>query len=155
ADLELGRHAQLIAEIEALVAQHPLRERLRRHLMLALYRSGRQAEALEVYHATRRTLIEEKGLEPGGELQQLERSILNHDDALQARSTRPKTTVSSAARDELVSPSDKGRAAEHERRKPATVVVCDLADSTGLAERLDPEVLQRVLGAYFEEAELI
>jgi DNA-binding SARP family transcriptional activator len=76
ADLASGRAAELVGELEALVAAYPLRERLRGHLMLALYHSQRQAEALEVYRETRRLLVEEVGLEPGGPLQQLERAIL-------------------------------------------------------------------------------
>src|SRR5262245_32235175 len=67
-DLAAGRHAALVGELEALVSEHPLRERLRAQLMLALYRSGRQAEALEAYHRTRRYLDEELGLEPGEDL---------------------------------------------------------------------------------------
>src|SRR5689334_1870825 len=82
ADLAIGRHADLIGELEALVAEHPLREPLRAQLMLALYRSGRQADALGVYRQTRRVLREELGLEPGAPLQQLERQILLHDPAL-------------------------------------------------------------------------
>jgi DNA-binding SARP family transcriptional activator/DNA-binding CsgD family transcriptional regulator len=85
ADLELGRDAELIAELEALIAENPHRERLRGQLMLALYRSERQAEALEVYRRGRRTL-DELGIEPSAVLQQLEKAILNHDPALQARS---------------------------------------------------------------------
>jgi DNA-binding SARP family transcriptional activator len=76
ADLALGRHAQLIGELEALVAEHPLRERLRAQLMLALYRSGRQAEALETYQAARRTLLEELGIEPSPLLREREAAIL-------------------------------------------------------------------------------
>jgi predicted ATPase/DNA-binding SARP family transcriptional activator len=82
ADLQLGRHAALIAELEALVAENPLQERLRGQLMLALYRSGRQAEALHVYQATRVALVDELGIEPSRELQRLERQILNHDPEL-------------------------------------------------------------------------
>jgi YVTN family beta-propeller protein len=82
ADLELGRHYGVVQELEQLVRQHPLRERLRGQLMLALYRAGRQAEALEVYREARRTLAEELGLEPSPTLQQLERAILAHDPAL-------------------------------------------------------------------------
>jgi YVTN family beta-propeller protein len=83
ADLALGRHASLVAELETLVAEHPHRERLCAYLMLALYRSGRQAEALDVYQRTRRALVEELGIEPGTMLQQLERAILNHDPSLE------------------------------------------------------------------------
>jgi DNA-binding SARP family transcriptional activator len=82
ADLALGRHAELVGELEALTAEHPLRERLRAQSMLALYRSGRQAEALDVYQRTRRTLVEELGIEPGPELQELERSILRQDPTI-------------------------------------------------------------------------
>ena len=84
ADLALGRHAALVSELEALVAEHPTRERLRGQLMLALYRSGRQSEALESYQDARRTLEEELGLEPSPELQQLEREILTQDPAIAA-----------------------------------------------------------------------
>jgi YVTN family beta-propeller protein len=84
ADLALGHHAGLVPELETLVRDHPTRERLREELMLALYRSGRQVDALESYRDARRTLDEELGLEPGPRLQQLERSILTHDPAIAA-----------------------------------------------------------------------
>jgi branched-chain amino acid transport system substrate-binding protein len=83
-DLALGRHADLVAELTRLVEEHPLRERLRAQLMLALYRCGRQAEALEVYQAARRTLLEELGLEPGVALRELEAGILRQDPELGA-----------------------------------------------------------------------
>jgi DNA-binding SARP family transcriptional activator len=82
ADLALGAHGAVAAELEALVARHPLRERLRGQLMLALYRSGRQAEALDTYREARRTLVEELGIEPGRPLQELEQAILRQDAAL-------------------------------------------------------------------------
>lgn len=85
ADLALGRAGAVVAELEALVRTHPLRERLRGQLMLALYQVGRQTEALDVYRDGRRALADELGLEPGLALQQLERSVLNHDPALEAR----------------------------------------------------------------------
>ena len=83
AELALGRHEEVVPELEKLVAAHPLDERLRGQLMLALYQSGRQAEALEVYRDTRRTLTEELGIEPDEELRALEQQILAHDPALQ------------------------------------------------------------------------
>jgi DNA-binding SARP family transcriptional activator/ABC-type transport system substrate-binding protein/streptogramin lyase len=83
ADLELGRHRALVAELESLTAKHPLRERLRGQLMLALYRSGRQAEALRAYSDVRKRLVEELGLEPGQALQDLEQAILRHDPSLE------------------------------------------------------------------------
>lgn len=82
ADLEAGRDAALVGELEELVARHPLRERLRGQLMVALYRSGRQAAALGVYQDARRTLVEELGVEPGPELQELQKAVLDHDPAL-------------------------------------------------------------------------
>ena len=82
ADLATGRHPDLVGELEALVAEHPLRDRPRRQLMLALYRSGRQAEALEVYRHARRALVEELGIEPGAELRGLEQAILVQDPSL-------------------------------------------------------------------------
>jgi YVTN family beta-propeller protein len=82
ADLVLGRARALVAELRDLVARYPLRERLRGQLMLALYRCGRQAEALEVYQDYRRTLSEELGLEPGPALRRLELAILNRDPTL-------------------------------------------------------------------------
>ena len=80
--LELGRHEELVGELEALVAEHPLRERFRAQLMLALYRSGRQGDALAAYKDARRLLVEQLGIEPGNELKQLERAILRQDPAL-------------------------------------------------------------------------
>ena len=85
ADLALGHDRQLVAELTALVERNQLRERLRAHLMLALYRSGRQAEALRVYQEYRRALSEELGLDPSPALHQLEGSILNRDLSLEAR----------------------------------------------------------------------
>ena len=85
ADLELGAHAELVGELEALVAEHPVRERLRGQLMLALYRSGRQAEALEAYRTGRRALTEELGIEPTPSLQRLNAAILRQDPSLDAR----------------------------------------------------------------------
>src|SRR5262249_61017257 len=82
ADLALGRHADVAGELEALVAAHPLRERLYGQLMIALYRCGRQAEALEAYQAARPTLVEGLGIEPGPALQRLERAILRQDASL-------------------------------------------------------------------------
>jgi predicted ATPase/DNA-binding SARP family transcriptional activator len=93
-ELALGDHDQLVAELETLVKRHPLRERLHAQLMLALYRSGRQADALAAYHDARRTLVEELGLEPSRELQALEGAILNQDPAL-AATPRPPPRVPS------------------------------------------------------------
>jgi DNA-binding SARP family transcriptional activator len=83
AELEAGRHAELAGELETLAEEHPLRERLRAQLMLALYRAGRQAEALQIYHDTRRVLVEELGIDPSPSLQQLHGSILRQDPGLE------------------------------------------------------------------------
>jgi DNA-binding SARP family transcriptional activator len=81
-ELEAGRHASLVAELEALVREHPLRERLRGQLMLALYRSGRQAEALAAYQDARRALVDELGIDPSRPLRELQQAILEQDRAL-------------------------------------------------------------------------
>jgi WD40 repeat protein/DNA-binding SARP family transcriptional activator len=81
-DLAAGRHREVAAEIDALVGEHPLRERLHAQRMLALYRCGRQAEALEAFRDARRTLVEEVGVEPGAELRSLHEAILRQDRSL-------------------------------------------------------------------------
>jgi DNA-binding SARP family transcriptional activator len=104
ADLALGRHADLVGELEALVKEHPLRERLQSQLMLCLYRSGRQAEALEVYQAARRALVEELGIDPGRRLRELHQAILQQDAALDlvARDGPAVERVAAAARGAFV-----------------------------------------------------
>jgi DNA-binding SARP family transcriptional activator len=82
ADLALGRHRELVGELTELVATHPLRERLRGQLMLALYRDGRQAEALDLYQRTRQTFTAELGIEPGPALQELQRAVLRQEAEL-------------------------------------------------------------------------
>jgi predicted ATPase len=82
AKLALGRHRELVGELEALIDEHPYREGLRAQLMLALYRCERQADALQAYQDARRTLVEELGIEPGERLRELERAILAQDPAL-------------------------------------------------------------------------
>ncbi|HET7855248.1 MAG TPA: BTAD domain-containing putative transcriptional regulator, partial [Gaiellaceae bacterium] len=97
ARLALGRHAEIVGELEALVAEHPVRERLRAQLMLALYRSRRQAEALEAYQAARRELVDALGIEPSPELQELERQILRQDPSLDLAAPAAPTEEGSAA----------------------------------------------------------
>jgi DNA-binding SARP family transcriptional activator len=103
AELALGRHAELVPELEALVSEHRFRERLRGHLMLALYRSGRQAEALEVFKQTRQVLVDELGIEPGAALYDLQRAILRQDDELEL------PLRAGAASSILVAPLHEGR----------------------------------------------
>jgi class 3 adenylate cyclase len=138
AELELGRHAQLVGELEALVAEHPLRERLRGQLMLALYRSGRQAEALDAYRRARETLVEELGIEPSPDLQRLEQAILRHERDL----------------DLPAKPAPEMPAPE-ERRKTVTILFADIVDSTSLSVQLDPEVLRAVMRRYFDTVRTI
>jgi DNA-binding SARP family transcriptional activator len=125
AELEQGSHADLVPELERLAAQHPLRERLRAQLMLALYRSGRQSEALHAYQDARQMLAEELGLDPGPELQELERKILAHNDSL-ALPSRTDTQHTRPARRE---------------RKLVTVLLCDLIDVADSGDG-DPEDVQ-------------
>jgi DNA-binding SARP family transcriptional activator/pimeloyl-ACP methyl ester carboxylesterase len=99
ANLDRGRHAELVAELELLVGQHPLREGLRAQQLLALYRAGRQSEALAAYHAFRTQLADELGLEPSARLRDLERRILRQDPELDLPSSPP--LPSSAASPEV------------------------------------------------------
>lgn len=105
ADLALGRHAELVPELDALVGRHPFRERLRGQLMIALYRAGRQAEALEAYRATRQALRDELGIEPSTALQRLHTAILNQAPELEptAAPERKEATVVFA----VLGPSDE------------------------------------------------
>ena len=142
ADLELGRHAELVGELEAIVAAHPLQERVRALLMLALYRSGRQADALELYRATRNLLAEELGLDPSLELQRLERLVLTHDAELDLPRIEASVEVPPVAPTSLPEPE--------RLRRMLTVVFTDLVGSVSLGERLDPESLHNVLSRYYE-----
>ena len=143
ADLALGRHAELVAELQTLTASHPFRERPRGQLMLALYRSGRQAEALEAYREARRALVEELGIEPSQALQELERAILRQEPALSPPVGRAEPAVSAPSRTDtfaaeraiLVAPLDGAAAgalvalAERLcRRPPREVIVVALVD---------------------------
>jgi predicted ATPase/DNA-binding SARP family transcriptional activator len=125
-DLELGRHAEVAAELEQLVLQHPLRERLRRQLMLALYRCGRQADALGAYQAARQALIAELGIEPGPALRELERAILQQDAALAApeRAAAP-SPASTPARGNLPAHGTSFVGRERELRELGALVVAE------------------------------
>gem|GEM_PF-1396546 len=90
ADIAAGHTTDLVPELQTLVREHPLRERLRGSLMLALYRSGRQAEALDAFADGRRLLVDELGLEPGPELRELERAILTQDPAIAGPPRSPR-----------------------------------------------------------------
>jgi DNA-binding SARP family transcriptional activator len=109
ADLALGHHTELVAELTALVAEHPLRERFRAQHMLALYRCGRQAEALDSYREARGILTEELGIDPGPALQRLEREILAQDPSLDAPNGEREATVERRPQRGSCSPSPSGR----------------------------------------------
>ena len=98
ARLALGAHAEVVGELEALIAEHPYRERLRGQLMLALYRSDRQAEALQAYQDARRALVDELGIEPGERLRELERAVLAQDPALALPVAQPDRSPPAAPR---------------------------------------------------------
>jgi DNA-binding SARP family transcriptional activator len=131
ADLALGRHAELVSELEALIQRQPLRERPRAQHMLALYRSGRQADALAAYRAARETLVEELGIDPGPELRELEAAILRQDESL------------------LLEEPPLARPALQFRRL-VTILFVDVVESMALAEALDPEALSGVFQRYFD-----
>jgi DNA-binding SARP family transcriptional activator len=114
ADLALAHHAELVGELQGLIGQHPLRERLRGQLILALYRAGRQAEALEAYQDARRTLVEELGIDPTPALQQLEKKVLTHDPSLDrvpmtTEATRGATRAPPAERSILVAVRERAQ----------------------------------------------
>ena len=105
ADLALGRASAVIPELQQLSREHPYRERLHRQLMLALYRTGRQAEALSAYQEARTTLVEQLGIEPSKDLRELERAILEHDPALEP----PPITMQSREEPQVVTATDRRR----------------------------------------------
>jgi DNA-binding SARP family transcriptional activator len=140
--LAQGRHLSLVGELDRLVREHPLREGLRGQLMLALYRSGRQAEALDACQSGRRLLVEELGLEPGETLKKLERAILAHDPALDLPESEPTNGDVRVAAPQKLQPTLR------EARKTVTVLFADVAPES---ERLDPELLRRVTGRTLDE----
>jgi DNA-binding SARP family transcriptional activator len=133
ADLRAGRAAELVGELEALVAGNPLRERFRGQLMLALYRSGRQAEALEVYRDGRAALVDELGIEPGKQLRALEQAILRQDA-------------------ELEPPADRAAGARSPRQERKLVTLLCLGPPPKAASPDDPEELD---AAFARESETI
>ncbi|MEV7014054.1 BTAD domain-containing putative transcriptional regulator [Streptosporangium sp. NPDC051022] len=126
-ELDLGRHRELVGELTELVEEHPLRERLRGQLMVALYRSGRQAEALQVYRLARRTMIEELGIEPNERLQQLEHAILTSDESLDL----PESPIAVTSEPPARVPSVPG------------MLPTDIADFTGRTKQID-EIRERL-----------
>ena len=139
ASLAANRHREVIAELERLVAEHPLRERLRAQLMLALYRAGRHAHALESYQRARRALAAELGLEPGPELRRLEQAILVHDPALEATAVRPSPPGSIGAGAHVATAPASPRGAQPRGRRlpePPTRLIGRQRERRAIAERL-------------------
>ena len=155
ADLALGRHHELVGELKALVAEYPLRERFRGCLMTALYRSDRQAEALDVYQDAHRTLVDELGIEPSPALQDLERQILRHDRRLDLPATIPGPVRGDSERAILVAVADEGHvdallavAEPLVRRPPRAIIVArlvpDVAELPSASAWLDKHRLSLV-----------
>lgn len=136
--LDLGGHRQVVGELEGLVAGHPFRERLWELLVLALYRSGRQAEALEACRRARATLVSELGLEPGPELRLLEERVLNQDPSLDA-ATAPSSE-----------PGAAGRAWMPRERRTVTAVFTEVSSTDPAA---DPELQEHAMAAALERVE--
>lgn len=139
AELALGHHHALAAELRQLTDDHPLRERLREQLMLALYRCGRQAEALAAYRSGRALLVEEQGLDPGPRLRELQQSILRQDPALDPAPRPPRPNEAADRRPPRTGPIE---AASHRtgRRRMAVAgaflaLAAVIAGATGLASR--------------------
>jgi predicted ATPase/DNA-binding SARP family transcriptional activator len=156
ADLRLGRHAAVLEDLERLVAEHPLHERLRGQLMLALYRSGRQADALGSYRAGRAVLVDELGLEPSAELRELERRILDQDPTLEVREEGgdepfrvPPPQTETVGREDVLA------ALERELLDPVTRLVT-LAGPGGIGKtRIAVELAQRLGGRLTDGAVLV
>jgi DNA-binding SARP family transcriptional activator/tetratricopeptide (TPR) repeat protein len=134
-DLAAGRHREVVAELEMLVGQEPLRERLHAQRMLALYRSGRQSEALDAFRGAREVLVEQVGLEPGPELRRLNDAILQQDPELD-----PPAAAAPAPREQPVTATSE--------RRVVSVMCARVANAAALAEERDPEALHGLLARF-------
>ena len=166
AALALGRHAEAVPELEALVREHPLHERLRELLMLALYRTGRQADALAVYQEARAALLDELGLDPGQPLQRLEKAILQQDASLDAAAVaghaaaprRRPPVCASCGTANGPTPRTAARAGGARRRpgaetrKTVTVLFCDVVAYTELAGGSTRRRCGTLMSRFFELA---
>jgi DNA-binding SARP family transcriptional activator/tetratricopeptide (TPR) repeat protein len=156
AGLILGRHAELVADLEALVREQPFRERPRGQLMLALYRCGRQADALEEFQRARRMLVEQLAVEPGAALRELEQAILRQDESLELPAAGASAALDPSA-DAGPTKEDQGEAARSDApfevmvRRTATILVGRLST----AAPADPETARRSMAAARERAEEI
>jgi DNA-binding SARP family transcriptional activator/Tfp pilus assembly protein PilF len=152
-ELDLGRHHELVGELAELVAASPLRERLRAQLMLALYRCGRTAEALQAYRDTRRTMVDELGIEPGEELRRLEHSILTSDPAIDLPAGRVRLAPEGQQPDGQPPQGQQPDGQPRGRNQPEgpqpdrqvpSLLPADIADFTGRSEQVS-EIRRRLL----------
>ena len=141
ADLALGRHDAVVAELESLVTAHPLRERFTCQLILALYRCGRQADALATYRATRATIVAQLGVEPGRELRALQRAVLAQHPSLGGEHVRGGGHAS---------PSRADPPPARDERRPVTVLLACVDGTAAWADHDDPEDVRRVLAERLE-----
>jgi len=149
ADLLCGRHGDVAGELEALVARYPHREGFRRQQMLALYRSGRQAEALAAYQEARHALADELGIEPSPALRELERAILQQDERLHAAPAVAADDAAAAAPGHAAS-GLRPTGTPDEMLKLVTVLFADIVGSTALVESRHPEDARDLMAGYFE-----
>jgi DNA-binding SARP family transcriptional activator len=159
AELALGRHAEIVSDLEALVRKHPFRERPRAQLMLALYRSGRQAEALDAFQQARKTLVEELAVEPSTGLRELEQAILRQEESIRAPPAAERTAVRATAEPEPDMPmraptASVTRPSTGIVRKTVTVLAATLS-GRGPGGRADPETARRLIAIAREQAEEI
>lgn len=147
ARIALGRHIEAVGELERLIALHPLRERLRASLLLALYRSGRQGEALDAYQEARATLVDQLGIEPTRSLRDLHQAILNQSPELDLPVADPQPHKEQAWE---VPPIPVDGGVMRDVRKTVTAVCVGLAVTAEQGQVLDPEALRRVTGRAFE-----
>ncbi|HEY1332516.1 MAG TPA: BTAD domain-containing putative transcriptional regulator [Actinomycetota bacterium] len=147
-DLALGHHAEAVGELEKLVAAHPVRERLRGLLMLALFRSGRQAEALAVYREGRQALADELGIDPGLPLQRLEQQILRQDPVLYDGDPGALVAGAGAAVQAMTPGASDGEATLEENA--VTILSAAAAGFAELKDKLDPREFRHVAGRYFD-----
>ena len=144
AELALGRHADLVAELDVLASANPLRERLQAQRLLALYRAGRQADALARYRDLRSLLRDAHGLEPGTALRDLERAILLHDPALDPPAPRTAEPVRAM-------PEPEPALERSADRRLVSVVYVELAEISGREGALDPERRRAIQRRVFDD----
>jgi class 3 adenylate cyclase/DNA-binding winged helix-turn-helix (wHTH) protein len=146
AELACGSHLELVPDLRRLIGEMPLREVFHARLMLALYRSGRQAEALEVYHRAREVLDRELGVDPGTELETLQRAVLDHDPGLDLAVAQVRDRPA-----EVATPATPPAPRPRDARRTVTTLIADMRGSTLAGEPLDPESARVPLDRCFRE----